>query len=348
MKRVLFVILGVFLTVAVFALWWVFRDTPASVLRGGFERLAVAKTASVVTADIAWTDTKLRTTTGFGVAGSLDVTNPTESRFLGVLRLGEGLAGSEQTADLIVERDRFLLRPREVSASSRARYMDLVGDPEEDQFAMIARDAFLNHEGYSSVIGKGSMEDVRAALPVLMDAVVVTGPWEEEENGDTIVTVPFALDQRALAVFLNVFIKAWNGRDPTAQDFLWINQTTSELARGQFWMTVDRRTNAPIVLRGEWPDLDTNGAEQKRIRVRIDLQGLNAPVTIGVPDDAKDITSSLVPVRTGGSLQGSGLRPLSDLPSLPAATSTGAPNRDNSELFHQYLEELDHRNKEYD
>src|SRR5690348_15348115 len=100
MKRVLFLVLAMVIAAGLATAWWFYRDTPESVLRGGFHRLLTAKTFSSMVLDVAWTKSSTRVTTGVGLSGQLDMRDTAHPRFIGIVSAGEGLLGPEQTADV--------------------------------------------------------------------------------------------------------------------------------------------------------------------------------------------------------------------------------------------------------
>jgi hypothetical protein len=351
MRRVLLVIAAFLCIGGIILAWWFLRDTPEKVLRDGFGKLLNAKTAASVIAEIAWTDPNTRVTTGFGAAGQLDVKDLGRPRALGVIRLAEREGRIEETADVIIELDRFAIRPRSVTPESRARYQDLVGDPEGVQFAVIARDPFLNGNNWSQAIAQGETETIRSTVKSFPSVIAVAGPWKREIDR---ISVPFRIDGEALKPFLSATLQAWANDSPTPQDLVWMNRVATGLARGQFSLTINRQTREPMTLQGEWSDLNEKGEEMLRYRIRFDISGLNRSVNIAIPENAKDITDKLVvPKATGG------LRPatLRTLPSATTGTGVSAGlewnasgtydltpgnvvNEDDVDLFHKYLEDL--------
>lgn len=357
MKRIAFVLLCIILVAGAAAGWWVFRDTPEKVLRDGFMRMLTAKTFGSVVLDVAWTDPSTRVTTGFGAAGRMSTADLTRPEFLGVVRTGEGLLGKETAANLIVSQDAIALHPREVTEELTNRYQSLIAGATGTPFILLDRNVFLERGNYRNAVPKGKDADVRAILALASPVIVPTGAWTKE--GDTsAVSIPFRVEREALKPFLSALVRSWKGTDPTVDDLGWINRMTEDLSRGTFWLTVDRSTREPLVLRAAWPRLNDRGVETLRLRIRLDLEGRNVPVEIGLPTHGIDVTAAVYPP-TDPSLPRAGTRIGGTLPTSGSGTSTGlragtleTPTRrlideQRTDLFNTYIEDLRRSRNDY-
>jgi hypothetical protein len=356
MKRALLVILLILLGAGGIAAWIIFRDTPEKVLRDGLVRLVSARSFGSAVLDVAWTDPSVRVTTGFSAAGRLSLSDIVRPEFLGVIRTGEGVFGKESSGNLIVSQDAIALRPIETDGQVQAKYLSIVGSVTGTPFVLIDRDTFLSRNGYERSIPTGTDEDVRGVLAFAGPVIVPTGGWVKESGRS--VSVPFRIERDAARSFLTAFIAAWKGSDPSVEELSRINRLTDDLARGTFWLTVDRSTREPLAVRAAWPFLDERGVERLRLRTRLDLRERNAPVIIGLPAQGIDATARLYP---GGSsvLPSAAARSGGLLPIPSSSSGTGlrsgtldTPTRrlideQQTDLFHTYLEELNHRGDTY-
>jgi hypothetical protein len=121
---------------------------------------------------------------------------------------------------------------------------------------------------------------------------------------------------------------------------------------------MDRRTHIPSSLEGEWPVLDDAGKELRRVRIRFLIDGFDGRVSIGIPEDAKDVAKDVVGIKAAGS---SALpsAPLKPLPSAAFAsgsaygmesgvyatgtystTSKQFIDEKETDLYNKYMEEL--------
>lgn len=359
MKRRFLVGLAFLACAIIAALAWILRDTPEKALQDGLRNLLAAKTVKQAVLEVAWTDPATRVTTGFGAAGQIDLKDLTRPRALGVIRASQGFQGpEEQTADIVIEADRFALRPRSVSLDVRKRYESLVKDPQGIAFAILQRDPYLDGNGLSFLVAHGKTEDLRTALASFPSVVRVSGPWTTAtEDGRRLATVPFTVQGDAMQPFLSSLVQTWVGDTPTPEEIRWMYRETADLSHGAFSLTIDRSSRLPVRLQGEWPVLDDGGKEILRIRAGLDLDGLNQPVSIAIPASAVDVTDTVMKPRvSNATLPSAPLKPLPEarfatgaaygIESGAYATGTFSTttrqfiNEKETDLFHIYVEEL--------
>ncbi|MCI0478918.1 hypothetical protein L0Y59_00020, partial [Candidatus Uhrbacteria bacterium] len=165
MKRAVLGALGGTVIVGIFLLWWVGRDTPEKALHDAIRKLASARSIGHAALDVTWTDATTRVTTGWTAVGQVDLEDVARPQALGVVRTSQGVFGpSEQTADAILTDDRIALRPRDVSAEYRSRYLDITGDKDVRRFVTLQRDPFLDGKGLGAFIAHGDGGDIRKVL----------------------------------------------------------------------------------------------------------------------------------------------------------------------------------------
>ncbi|MEO5927275.1 MAG: hypothetical protein ABIO72_01095 [Patescibacteria group bacterium] len=335
MKRVLFVLLAMLLAAGIAASWWVLRDSPEKALRDGLLRLTTMKTAETLVLDVAWTSPSTRITTGLGFAGQIDLTDQAHPRIIGVIRAGEGLIGPEQTADIIVDAGRLALRPHTVTVSSQNAFVKLAGVTSSDAFALLDISSVAKSKGVTELSGLGHATETQAVLTAFPSLIQLAGDWIVEPNTNgKIVTIPFQLDRTQLRPFFIAFYTAQTGKGPDANALRGIDQANEYLLHGTYLLTVDRRTRQPITLQAAWPILNPKNNETLRIRVRLDIAGINKPVAISIPTDAVDITNKLLkPIVTG-------------LPSAAESTNAvvvpyqASTSSKNNDRFNTYIEDL--------
>lgn len=334
MKRVLFLVLAMIVAAGLATTLWFSRDTPQSVLHKGFRRLFAAKTFSSTVLDVAWTKPSTRVTTGIGLSGQLDMHDSAHPRFIGIVSSGEGLFGPEQTADVIFDGSRLAIRPHAVTAASSEAFIKMTGATSTGLFAVLDLASVAQSKGYA-LTGKGSSTTTQAVLASFPSLLQPANEWIVEGEGDgKIVTVPFQLDRNALRPFFIGLYAAETGANPDAKALVGIDQATEQLLRGTYLLTVDRRTGEPLTLKATWPILDADGKETLRIRIRLDVRGINKPVSISIPDNAIDITAKLVKPTVVG------------LPSATQSTNTvvvpyqPSTSTNTGDRFDSYVEDL--------
>ncbi len=355
MKRALLVLLCALLGIGIFAVWSVVRDTPEKVLRDGMVRLATADSFESIAADVAWTNPSTRVTTGFEAAGRIRISDIVAPEFLGVIQTGEGVFGKESSANLLVSQSALALRPIDVDSSLTQRYLSLIGDATGTPFVMMNRDAFVDRLGYAAWMPHGASTSIRRVLSLASPIVLATGPWVKESG--RVVSIPFRIDRDAFRSFLIALATAWKGGELSVEDLTQIDRRTNDLARGTFWLTVDRSSREPVSLRAAWPVLDEQGIERLRLRIRVDLHGRNAAGPTGLPAHGIDVTSQIV-LDKGTELRTADRRSEDALvPGSISATSVRGGmietptlrliDEQQTDVFQTYLEELNHRGDVY-
>lgn len=355
MKRALLVLLCALLGIGIFALWSVVRDTPDKVLRDGVIRLVTADSFESITADVAWTNPSTRVTTGFEAAGRVRISDIAAPEFLGVVQTGEGVFGNESSANVLVSQNVLALRPIDVDPSLEQRYVSLIGATTGTPFITMRRDAFLERTGYASWLPHGAATSIQRVLSIASPIVAATGPWVKESG--RLVSVPFRIDREAFRSFSIALATAWRGGELSVDDLTQIDRRANDLARGTFWLTVDRGSREPVSLRAAWPVLDEQGVERLRIRVRIDMHGRNAAGMIGLPAHGMDVTSQIM-LDKGTELRSANRRAEDALvPGSISVTSVRGGmietptlrliDEQQTDIFQTYLEELNHRGDVY-
>ncbi|MBI4138898.1 hypothetical protein HY479_01985 [Candidatus Uhrbacteria bacterium] len=355
MKRAALGFIGFLSLAAVGAAWWLLRDTPEKALRDGMRALLSVKTARQVVADVSWTDVASRVTTGVGFSGGADLRELPRPRTIGVLQLHPGLLGPEEIADLIVEQDRFALRPRNVTTDWRQRYASLGGDPLGERFISILRDPFLDRRSVGYLIAHGSDKDLRPVLQAFAPLARPTGTWQQSAgSGFRLARIPFTLRQDELRAFLLSWFETWQGDNPTPDEIAWITLASRDLAKGSYALTVNRDTRQPVALEGDWTMRDREGTEIRRVRFTLELKGIGQAVTIRIPETTTDATDAIL----GGPQTTFAPRALKALPSSATSGPSAlledgvsgtssfptAPSRfineEEVDLWSKYMEEL--------
>jgi len=324
MRRFLAACSLVVLIIGGFVLWWYSRDTPAKVLRDGFGQLIEMKSAKQVTADISSTNPVTHVTTGFTSVSEVNVADLTHPQSLGILRIGaRSSSEQDQTIDLVIDKLQAALRPRSVTSQYRSLYQQLSGDATGTTFLAVNRDAYLKANGYTEAIAKGKTADVRAALQYLLP-IIVPGNVLTYSADKSQVSATFRFDRRTLQPFLIVLVHAWTGDNPTIDEYAWIDRATEDLARGQFMLTINRKTRVPLSLVGNFDLVDDAQRSYATTHVAFQLSGINEPVSISIPQISKDVTAQVTKPENSTTLPTSGERSASSTSFFAASgTSVG-------------------------
>jgi hypothetical protein len=363
MRRILLVILGIVLALIIAVLWWLFRDTPEKVLRDGLKNLLAAQSVEQITWEVAWSDPQTRITTGVNFAGQVNAKDMARPQFLGVVELGDGVAVGAQIADLVLISDKIAVRPRRVTAEYLSQYKILSGDTENKNFIYFSRDKLLSDQKLDHFTAQGEPSEIRIQASAFSGAVSVAGDWKKQRAvyfglrkiSARLATVPFRINESTMRSTLTSFLKTWRDVKLAPADLQWINRSSQGLARGLFSLTVDQSSRLPVSLEGEWPVLDDQEHELFRVRVKLALQGLNQPVNIALPENAKDATKTILKTspskaalpsasaRTGSS---TGVEiPFGSPTTLDSSIVFDTSTREyvdveNIDLWHKYMEEL--------
>jgi hypothetical protein len=333
MKRVLFLLCAMLLAAGIAATWWVLRDTPEKVLADGMGRLLDAQTIQSAVLDIAWTSPSTRVTTGIGFAGQVDLRDSVHPRLIGVVSAGEGLLGPEQTADVVLDAGRLAFRPHTVTPAMQDTFLSLVGATSAHPFAVLDTSPFFQSKGYPVLAGHAT--ETRAVISSFPSLVQPAGDWiVNDSTPDAIVTIPFQFDRNSIRPFLIALINAETGKEPDAKTLVGVDRAVEYLLRGTFLLTINRQTREPLTLQAAWPVLDAQHNETLRVRIRLDISGINKPVAIQIPEGVVDITKQLVKPNAPGLPAAAGSSNAVVVPYLPA-TST-----DSGDQFGSYLEDL--------
>ncbi|MFZ2804386.1 MAG: hypothetical protein WA001_04125 [Patescibacteria group bacterium] len=324
MRRVLAVLALVILIIGGFSLWWYLRDTPAKVLHDGFTQLTQMRSAKQLTLDVDMTDPSTHATTGFTSVGQLDAADLTHPQSSGTLRIGSKTSTEEdQTVDVVLTTLEAALRPQNISAQYRAMYQVLVGSTSTMPYLTVNRNAFLTANGYGEAIATGKPTDIRSALAYLLP-ILVPGNKLTYSSDKSRVSATFRFDKTTVQPFLIVLVHAWTGKNPTVDEYAWIDRVAQDLSQGTYTLTIDRATRVPLSLVADFSVADDAGIVLSTVHASIAIDGLNAPVSIGTPTDTKDVTDIIAKPKAVPSLPTSAFASSTTVPTTDFnATTTG-------------------------
>lgn len=347
MKRFLLVLLFLVVFGGGGVAWYLLRDSPDKVLLDGARSFMALKSVGSVSVEISSTDLSARTTSGYSIEGQIDAADLTRIRGLGVVRVGaKTQQGQDETLDAVVDSEVIAFRPNTVTPEHRQEYAQHVGSPTSTTFLLFERASFLEKFGYRSLVAKGDSKDVRATLQFLLPTIVAEGALQRTENdGQAIVTSAFRFNRNELRAFLIALIKSWTGKTPTPDEYAWVERTAGGLSRGDWTLSLNRTTRTLTQLTGSFPLIDDNNIEKQRVRFTVDLDGINASVSIVSPGDVVDLTA-LIRTADLKALPGSQSRllPPGYVPTQPVVNES---QRKQIDLFSKLQEEILRKKKLY-
>ena len=297
MKRILFFLLAAVLVVGGGLTAILLSDTPQKAVQGGLSHLVAMQGAQEIQLNVSWTDSKTKATTGFTYTGALDLRDLLAPNTSGLLRVGAGVQSAiDQTGDVVALGDQVELRPRSVGPEWRAVYQRFVGITTTTQpYVRFDRDTLLLALDPNFPAITATSSDMRRALAFFPPVAAPQGDLMQANTSlGMLDVVDFTLDRNSFDPFLYNLLKAWYGRNPTAEELVLVDRLMQSAGAGTYRMAVTKDTRLPVELDGQFPYL---GADMKPTTVMVHftlgLQGVGELPSITLPPNAVDASLGL-------------------------------------------------------
>lgn len=300
--------LVVFLGIALIALgagfWWYYlRPTPEKVLDRAFTNFVQAKSIGAVSGSAFW-DTRDPSGRGFvldrwiSYSGSLDLNDMTRPRMSGIIGVSKQASGEDfQTADAVLTDSMFAFKGREVGASFQEWIDEIAASSTAGSWVSVDRDLMLSKYGFSKWISIGKGKDLRAVQEEVDArgwAMSLTESLKARDEGDRAVyDINFRFSEPSLESVFVSFLAAWKLGAPDGNELLLLKRAAAGASLGEWFATIDAKTNAFQRIQGRFQLLDSDMKEIGHVNVDVKFDGWNRSISVKAPEQSIDVSANL-------------------------------------------------------